>query len=401
MPKGYRPLRSASTRTAPSAVPAILLALLAGSSAPLAAQQPDIEAGVHGLVLMNAFHTTDNVNNSDVPQFAVPATPTTPEASTSSATVRQSRVTVFALVPEFAGGAIKGELDVDFFGGQQPSTGGRTFSLLRVRRAVAELTWNQVALLVGQESPPIAAVSPSSLASIGFPDFAGAGNLWLWIPQIRLSGDLSPAGGVRIGAEVAALAPTSGEAQGTFLTQPDIAERSGRPFLQGRVRGRWGEGDRLGEISAGGHYGWIVDAGGSRVSSKALALSVWTPLGTRLDFRAEGFVGQALAGLGGGGIGQNMVRDGVPVRAKGGWAQLNFRPSMQWEIGGGAGIDDPDDEDLGDASRLRNVAVEGHLTWRRLPAVVGVEIRQIRTRYRAPVDDLSATQINLGMGFEF
>jgi hypothetical protein len=402
MPKGYRPLRSASTRGARSRLPVILLALAAGATAPLAAQQPDIEASVHGLVLMNAFHTTDNVNNSDVPQFAIPATPTGPEASTSSATVRQSRITVFALVPEFAGGAIKGELDVDFFGGQQPSTGGRTFPLLRVRRAVAELTWNRVALLVGQESPPITSVSPSSLASIGFPDFAGAGNLWLWIPQIRLSADLAPSGGgLSVGAEVAALAPTSGEPQGAFATQPDIAERSGRPFIQGRVRARWGQGDRLGEVSAGGHYGWILDASGNRVPSKALALSVWTPIGSRLELRAEGFTGQALAGLGGGGIGQNMVRDGVPVRSAGGWAQLNLRPSMQWEIGGGAGIDDPDDGDLGDPSRLRNVAVEGHLTWRRLPAVVGMEVRHIRTRYRAPIGDLSATHVNLGMGFEF
>jgi hypothetical protein len=401
MPKGYRPLRSASTRGAPSRVPTILFAVLAGASAPLASQQPDIEASVHGLILLNAFHTTDNVNNSDVPQFAVPATPATPEATTSSATVRQSRVTVFALVPEFAGGTIEGELDVDFFGGQQPSTGGRTFPLLRVRRAVAQLTWNRVALLVGQESPPIAAVSPSSLASIGFPDFAGAGNLWLWIPQVRLSADLAPTGGLRVGAEVAALAPTSGEPQGTFVTQPDIAERSGRPFMQGRMRGRWGEGERLGEVSAGGHYGWLLDSSGSRVPSKALAVSIWAPIGSRLELRAEGFTGQALAGLGGGGVGQNMVRDGVPVRAVGGWAQLNLRPSMQWEIGGGAGIDDPDDEDLGDSSRLRNLALEGHLTWRRLPAVVGIEVRHIRTRYRAPVGDLTATQVNLGTGFEF
>ena len=397
MPKGYRPLPGASTRGVALWI-AVSLTVLA---APLAAQQPDIEASVHGLILMNAFHTTDNVNNSDVPQFAVPATPTTPASSASSATVRQSRVTVFALVPDFAGGAVTGELDVDFFGGQQPSSGGRTFPLLRVRRAMAELTWKRVALLVGQESPPIAAVSPSSIASIGFPDFAGAGNLWLWIPQVRLRGDVAAKGTTRVGVELAALAPTSGEPQGTFLTQPDLAERSGRPFLQGRVLGRWGEGDRRGEVSAGGHYGWIVDAAGERVPSKALSLSVWTPLGARLELRGEAFTGQALAGLGGGGIGQNMVRDGVPVRSKGGWAQLNLRPTMQWEIGGGGGIDDPDDEDLGDASRLRNVAVEGHVTWRKLPAVVGVEVRHLRTRYRAPGDDLTATHINLGMGFEF
>jgi hypothetical protein len=378
-----------------------LIALAALLPVPARGQQPDIEANLHGLVLMNAFHTTDNVNNSDVPQFAIPASPASPEGSASSATVRQSRVTAFALVPEFAGGVLEGELDVDFYGGQQPSTGGRTFPLLRVRRAIAELTWNRVALLVGQESPPIAAVSPSSIASVGFPDFAGAGNLWLWIPQIRLSADLPSRGAVRIGAEIAALAPTSGDPQGAFLTQPDIAERSGRPFLQGRVRGRWGQGDQLGEVSAGGHYGWILDAAGDRVPSKALALSVWTPLGPKLDFRVEAFTGQALAGLGGGGIGQNMAVDGVPVRSKGGWAQLNLRPDERWEIGGGGGIDDPDDEDLADASRRRNLAIEGHLTWRKLPAVVGVEVRHLRTRYREPEGELTATHINLGMGFEF
>jgi hypothetical protein len=401
MPKGYRSPRSASTRILPAYPIALVLALVSGTAVRLAAQQPDIEASVHGLILMNAFHTTDNVNNSDVPQFAVPPGATSPEAGTSSATVRQSRVTAFALVPEFAGGALRGELDVDFFGGQQPSTGGRTFPLLRIRRAMAELTWHRVALLVGQEAPPIAAVSPSSIASVGFPDFAGAGNLWLWIPQVRLSADLPSSGTLRFGAEIAALAPTSGEAQGTFATQPDIAERSGRPFLQGRLRSRWGQGERLGEVSAGGHYGWLVDAGGNRVPSKALAVSIWTPLGAHLDLRAEGFTGQALAGLGGGGIGQNMVRDGVPVRAVGGWAQLNVLPSPTWEIGAGGGIDDPDDDDLGDGSRLRNVAVEGHVTWRRLPAVVGVEVRHLRTRYRRPTDDLTATQVNLGMGFEF
>jgi hypothetical protein len=392
MLKGYRPLRSASTRA---------LLLLAPVTMPLAAQQPDIEAGVDGLVLMNAFHTSDKTNNSDVPQFALPDDPAdNPASSASGGTVRQSRVIVTALVPEFARGALRGELDVDFFGGQQPSTGGRTFPLLRIRRAFAELTWARVAVLVGQESPPIAMVSPSSLASIGFPGFAGSGNLWLWLPQLRLSGDLAPTGGVRVGLEVAALAPTSGEPQTTFLTQPDIAERSGRPFLQGRLRARWGL-EEPGEVSLGGHYGWIVDAGGARVPSKAVAMSVWTPLSRWVELRAEGFTGQALAGLGGGGIGQNMVRDGVPVRITGGWAQLNLRPSPAWEVGGGVGIDDPDDEDLLPTSRLRNLSVEGHLLWRRPPIVIGAEVREIRTRYADPLGTLSATHANLAVGFEF
>jgi hypothetical protein len=360
--------------------------------------QPGIQASVHGLILMNAFYTSDNVNNSDVPQFAL--VPAGTSQSTSSATVRQSRVTLTALTPDFAGGTLTGELDVDFFGGQQPSSGGRTFPLLRIRRAFAELTWPRYALLVGQESPPIVMVSPSSIASIGFPDFAGAGNLWLWIPQVRASADLAPMSGIRIGAEVAALAPTSGEAQGTFLTQPDAAERSGKPYVQGRVRGRWGEGDNAGEVSFGGHYGWLQDSTGGQIHSKALAMSVWTPITPQIELRGEAFVGQALAGLGGGGIGQNMVRNGVPVRTKGGWVQLNLKPSRALELGGGAGIDDPDDEDLVASSRLENTAFEGHVIWRHRPAVVGVELREIRTKY-GTAGTQSATHVNLGIGFEF
>jgi len=360
------------------------------------AEGNELQASVHGLILMNAFHTSEDVNNSDVPQFVLPSTG--PSRSTSSATVRQSRVTLTGVAPEFAGGTLVGELDVDFYGGQQPSTGGRTFPLLRLRKAFAELTWTRFALLVGQESPPIAEVSPSSIASIGFPEFAGSGNLWLWIPQVRVSADLDPAGGVRLGAEFAALAPTSGEPQGTFLTQPDAAERSDRPYLQGRVRGQWGAGENEGEVSFGGHYGWLMDSTGGRISSEALALSVWTPLAEGFELRGEAFVGQALAGLGGGGIGQNMVRNGVPVATKGGWMQLNYRAGS-WEVGAGGGIDDPDDDDLVAASRLRNRTLEGHVIWRQRPAVVGLTGRQIQTRYST--GDRSAVHVSLGVGFEF
>ena len=382
----------------PNGVAAALLASAFATGVLTAQEGNELDASVHGLILMNAFHTSEDVNNSDVPQFVLPLGPG-PSRSTSSATVRQSRVTVTGIAPEFAGGALTGELDVDFYGGQQPSTGGRTFPLLRIRKAFAELTWTRFALLVGQESPPIAEVSPSSIASIGFPEFAASGNLWLWIPQVRVSADLPPAGGIRFGAEVAALAPTSGEAQGTFLTQPDAAERSGRPYLQGRVRGRWGAGENEGEVSFGGHYGWLMDSTGGRISSKALAVSVWTPLAAGFELRGEAFTGQALAGLGGGGIGQNMVRNGVPVAARGGWVQLNFRPTPALELGAGAGIDDPDDGDLVAASRLRNTTLEGHVIWRRLPVVVGLEGRGIRTRYSPGTR--SAAHANLGVGLEF
>jgi hypothetical protein len=405
MPKGYRPPCGASTRPSrcASAWIGALALLLAPGSRALVAQAPGIDASVGGLILMNGFYISDKVNNSDVPQFAVPPDPPGgPPAGATGATMRQSRVTVRGSVLEIAGGALAGEVDVDFYGGQQPSTGGRTFPLIRLRRAFAELRWRHAAIFAGQESPPIVEVNPSSLASIGFPEFAGAGNLWLWIPQIRVQGFTGIGSSARLAVEVAALAPTSGDAQTAFLTQPDIAERSSRPYLQGRVHAQWGQPGQEGEVSLGGHYGWLAVGPDRRAHSKAVALSLWTPIVPRLEVRAEAFAGEALAGLGGGGIGQSFGRDSVPVATTGGWAQLNLRPTPMWEIGVGAGIDDPDDDDLDPAiGRLRNLAFEGHIVWRLSPVVVGGEVRRLETRYAEPLGDLSATQINVAVGFEF
>jgi len=390
------------------ALTACTLCTLALSAAAAAAQEATstpatMQAEVHGLILMSAFANDAAVNNSDVPQFVLLPPPAGGlPASGAGATLRQSRVTATAMVPEFAGGQLTGELDVDVFGGQQPSTGGRTFPLVRLRRAFAVLERGRLTLFAGQEAPPIAEINPSSLASIGIPEFAGAGNLWLWIPQLRIGARVAEVGAVRLGLEAALLAPTSGDPQTAFFTQPDIAERSSRPFLQGRVRARWGAGQEQGEVSVGGHYGWLAVGPSRRTTSRALAVGVWTPLVRGLELRGEAYVGRALAGLGGGGIGQNFGVDSTAVETTGGWAQLNLRPVPAWELGAGVGLDDPDDADLDPAGqRLRNLALEGHTSWRRAPIVLGAEVRLLRTRYGTGGGTVRATHLNLAAGFEF
>src|SRR5207244_11524766 len=73
---------------------------------------------------------------------------------------------------------------------------------------------------------------PSLHDALPISDFATAGNLWLWLPQFRAT--LEQGYTLRLAEQVAVLAPTSGTAQGFFNTQPDSAERSGRPYLQAR-----------------------------------------------------------------------------------------------------------------------------------------------------------------------
>jgi hypothetical protein len=358
-----------------------------------------VELGGH--VLVNGFYNDSKVNNSDVPQFVLPPDPPgglPPEGL--GATVRQTRLTLFALAPGVLGGALTGEVDADFFGGQQPSSGGRTFPLLRLRRVRADLVWRHASVMVGQEAPLVAEPNPSSLAALGFPEFAGSGNLWLWIPQVRVG--ISGGRAARAGVDVAVLAPTAATAQDVFTTQPDRAERSARPFVQGRVFARWGDPSAPSEISAGGHLGWLATAGDSLLTSQAVAGAVRLVLTRYVELAGEAFLGDALGVLGGGGIGQSLGVGDVPVRTKGGWGQVVLRPIPEVEIGAGAGWDDPRDTDLDPATaRLENRTFSGHLTWRPRPLAIGVTARRIGTLYGPAVGRIWDTHVNLVFGLAF
>ena len=377
-----------------------LLVVLACAAGPLAAQQsPKRTVEFSGLVLVNGFFNNAPVNNSDVPYFVLPDTA---PAGSGGGTIRQTRVGVFVTDPSVLRGSFTGEIDADFFGGQEPSAGGRTFPLVRLRRAVGTVAWSHSQVLFGQEGPLVAERSPRSLAAVGIPDFAGAGNLWFWIPQVRVTAEAGYT--LRLALQLAALAPTEGRPQSdSLITRPDSAERSRRPYLEGRVRLAWGPTDDPSELAIGGHVGWLA-RGDTLLKSQAATIDARIKLGP-LELIAEAFTGQALAGLGGGGINQNLGPLSAPVRTKGGWAQLNFKPVHVLTLGGGCGLDDPNDDDLLGASgppqgRLKNFVCMGHIDIRPSgPLAFGVEYRRLKTTYST--GEFTDNHINVAAGWRF
>ena len=350
-----------------------------------------------GRVLASGFMNTDSINNNDVPQFAAPNAGRAQGGL--GAAIRQTSLGLRVDVPRALGGRFNGELHTDFFGGQQVSVGGRHFPLLRLRTARGIITWSRAELLFGQEVPLIAGVNPISVASFGTSEFASAGNLWLWLPQARATLTLwAPAG---LAVQGAILAPTTGDPVGAFDTGLDPAERSKRPYVQGRVRVQWGEDDSRGEIGVGAHRGWIRRADGEQVTSRAIAVDAVVPLGRFVEVRGEYYGGQALRGLGGGGIGQNLTTTGDPVRDRGGWGQLVVRPSTLVDFGAGCGVGDPKDVSDLPARRLRNVACEAHVTAHPGgPVVASLGWRGHRTTYET-TGVARNTHVNLALGFEF
>ena len=325
---------------------------------------------ISGTVMLNGFGNSRRVNNVDNPQFVQPDPPTRGVGMA----MRQTRLGIAIAVPQALGGSFSGDLDVDFYGGQQASSGGRTFPLVRLRTARAIVRWSHSQLLIGQESPLISGLNPVTPAAIGTPLFATAGNLWLWLPQARFSVENS--GKIRFGVQGAVLAPTSGDPAAPFDTDYDLAERSGRPFLEARVSARWGE-ERTSDVGCGFHQGWLMPTT-ERIDSRAFACDALLPLLEWLELRGEFFTGQALRGLGGGGIGQNLALAAAdPLDATGAWAQINFQPRPDFRVGAGCGGDHPD----AFALRRRNDVCAVYAMTRPAPMFFGAEVRRLRTEY--------------------
>jgi len=362
---------------------------------------------ISGLILVNGFYDGAKFNNADVPQWVAAAQDSTgrPNGRIGGA-LRQTRLGITVRPGKVLGGDLSGDLQLDFFGTEDGvDANGRLLSPPRIRTANVRLDWPHVGLLVGQEKALVSQQSPVSFAAIGYPEFAGAGNLWAWIPQARVTVEAGRS--LRIGIQAAALDPLWDPGASYTASDADLGERSGRPAAEGRVYLDWGSDERESTIGFGAHRGWIATAGTGTIASQALTADFRIVFAGVVTVAGEAFTGQVLTGLGDGGIAQDLGPQGQPVRSRGGWAQVDVRPVFAWELGGGYGRDDPTDGDLlqvggtpPPGARLSNVVYEGHLHWR--PGgglLLGAEFRRFETEFPAGV--LKANHVNGFVGLFF
>jgi hypothetical protein len=378
-----------------------------------------VQMEISGRVLLNGFTNSGRVNVVDVPQFVLPNQSENRELLYSRGSVgmaiRQSSLGLAVTVGDVLGGTLAGDVDLDFFG-SPTSNASRAFPLPRLRTARAFLRWPRVEVMAGAETPLIADQDPVSLSSVGTPLFALAGNLWFWLPQLRVTAEM-PAGPVRLALQGAVLSPGSGESP-PDVNPADFAERTRSPFVEGRLRLRWGGEDEMGELGLGVHTGRLgvsyqlgpqSSVRTFSAESRAVAVDLRAPLAPFLpwlEVRGEAYRGRGLRGLGGGGIGQTFAASqsntGEPslVEDTGWWLQLNARPGSVLELGAGCGVDDPKDDPRPISGRLRNSQCEGHVIARPGGGVfVGLAYRKMETRYL--VGDRASSHLNLATGFEF
>jgi hypothetical protein len=378
-----------------------------------------------GIVLMNLFSNQGVVDNIDLPTL-VYAHPAGDTGGSVGATLRQSEIGLETFGPVVAGAKTRADLQLDFAGGFSAVPNGTNSPLVRLRTGTMRMDWTNTSIVVGQDSIFFSPNSPTSFATLAIPALTYAGNLWAWVPQVRVEHKVAVGEESSLLFQAGILDPVSGEAPSAssytsganYYRQPGPGEASRQPAYGTRIawtRNIFGQPLRLG---AGGYYS-RQDYGFNRnVDAWAGMTDIEIPFSSRFSFSGKFYRGRALGGLYGG-IGRSVLFSGDPTLAStevqaldsiGGWAQLKYRPANKWEFNAAFGTDNPYASDLkyfqypqayGDPTLARNHAGFVNMIYRpRSDLLFSAEYRRLTT-YSLSDGANGAGHLNLMMGVLF
>jgi hypothetical protein len=300
--------------------------------------------------------------------------------STGGATLSQTTLGLLYNGPQiFDDGKVSGSLYMDFFGGSTASIG----HLLRIRTASINLDWANTSIMFGQDKPIISPRDPDSLAQVGYSPLTGAGNPWLWQPQIRIEQrfSLSEDSGLRVQAGVFQTSVPD-----TMPASPETYQQDeeSRPGVEGRLElwRRWSETGRL-EIAGGIHYN-RNHLGDVSLPSNVYSVDWFFRPIRRIEFSGMFFHGRNVPVLGALPPGYTMLPNGqiVPVRSNGGWAQIRIpiTARLAFNVYGGEQVNRNNDLVSGDSGA--NAGYFSNFMYRLAPNVIlSLEGGQVRTAY--------------------
>jgi hypothetical protein len=378
---------------------------------------------VSGIVLMNLASNQGMVDNIDLPTLAY-ARPAGDSGGSFGATLRQSEIGFEAFGPSVAGAKTRGDLQLDLDGGFPSVPNGVNSGLMRLRTATMRMDWATTSVVVGQDELFFSPNSPTSFATLAIPALSSAGNLWGWVPQVRVEHRVAVGDDSNLVFQGGILDPVSGETPGTtssgtsYYRQAGPGEASRQPALGTHVawtRNVFGQPLRVG---VGGFYSRQNYGFSRTVDGWAGMTDIELPLSRKFSLSGELYRGKALGGLYGG-IARSVLFSGDPTIAStevrglnsvGGWAQLNYRPASKWELNAAFGMDNPYASDLkyfsysqayGDATLAKNQGSFVNMIYRpRSDLLFSAEYRHLTT-YTITEGGNNAGQLNLMMGVLF
>ena len=254
---------------------------------------------------------------------------------------------------------------------------------IRLRTGVIQVDWATSNIKVGVDKPIFNPRDPDSLAQVGLSPLTGAGNLWLWMPQIRLEQDLAFTGSSGIRAQIGAVETHEVNPYGAPVTTGKV--ETVRPGVEGRVEAYHKLDDvRKLEFAVGFHAS-TTHASGFSVPSNLVSLDwFFNPL-RRVEFSGAFFTGQNVANLGTGAINQGYYVTNYyaeEIVSRGGWVQVNILTFPSLDVLLFTGQLNYQSDQLHAGSVTMNLVYGGNLFFRIAPnVIVGPEITQIRSYY--------------------
>jgi hypothetical protein len=330
-----------------------------------------------GMVLFNAYLNGRANGGAEYPTNASQ----TNNSNAGGATLSQSVIGLKFQGPEiFGGGHISGSAFVDDWGGTPTNSLNH---LIRLRTGTVQIDWKNTTLLVGQDKPIVSPREPNSLAQVAVSPLTGAGNLWLWSPQVRLDQRFAFGQNAGLTAQI-----------GVYETsEPSYAARGGdnpaiaslpRPALEGRFElwRKFSENARI-EIAPGFHDS-TSHAGGFSAPSHLFTVDWLIQPVSKIQFTGMFFTGENAAGLGGLRQGFTILDDirAVPVGVNGGWAQFSYLATKRLTFNIFAGQENDRAADLIYGDIHNNFMYAGNAIYRLGSNVLlGAEVSQVRTNY--------------------
>jgi hypothetical protein len=274
-------------------------------------------------------------------------------------------------------GNVNGHLMLDFYSGLPTEQ----LNWVRIRTSDISLDWKHRSLAFAFDKPLISPRQPNSLAEVAIPALAGAGNLWLWLPQVRYEERFQLGKSAGITTQAAAL--ETDETYGYVPNEYSSSLERTRPAGEGRVGfwKSWNEKKRL-EIATGFH------ASSSHVASASAASRIFSvdwfaaPF-SKLEISGTYLHGQNFAGLGAlpDGISVQSVGIVTPVRSTAGWLQFSSPLTDRLTLNLFAGYQNNRSLDVAAGDITGNLSYAGNLMYHLTQnVVVGVESLQTRTR---------------------
>jgi hypothetical protein len=327
-----------------------------------------------GMVLFNAFLNSRNNNGAQYPTTAVAG-----HERNGGGSLRQTSIGLdYGASPAIWGGKLSGSLFMDFWGG----SGQSLDQLVRLRTGIVAIDWTSRRIAAGLDKPIFSPREPTSLAQVGVSPLTGAGNLWLWIPQVRFEQDLRMGDSSGLRAQIGVVQTRENYAR-TAATSYTPDGPGARPGLEGRFEFRHG-GERRIEVAPGFHLS-TSHVAYMPVPSRLFSLDWFARPVAPLEFSGAFFTGQNVAPLGAGGAGPGFTAPSTtevrPVHSTGGWGQLTYRFSQRLSFNFFSGQHDNRDSDLQSGMVGKNLLYGANFFYRLAPNVIlSFESSQVRTR---------------------